>query len=776
MDHKVLAAQRWVNATYAEADGYVRCREDGVTGWATMGSLTRALQIELGLPEVDGVFGADTLAGVGVVGTGSTRMNVVQIIQHGLFCKGYWGGDQAGVYDSTTDTSVRELKADAGLGAADGDVPPKIFKAILTMDAYVIVAGGTGKVRAVQQWLNLRYTDRANFFVIPCDGIFSRDVQRALYLAVQFELGMSDAQAGGNFGPGTRDGLRGHPLAPGDTGIWVRILSAACVFNGRVPGADGLYREAEFTETFDAGLAGYLRAFQEFSELPVTGTADYATWCQLLVSTGDPDRPGAAADCMTTVTAERARALWDAGYRIVGRYLDERPSAQPLHKQIQPGELATIFGGGLRVFPISQYSGKTAAYFTHTQGYLDALGAHAAAAGHGFDAGTVIYFAVDFDATRPQITSNVIPYFKGVVGGLAHQGKRYVHGVYGSRNVCAQVTRETFARWSFVSGMSSGFSGNMGFALPENWSFNQIQTLWVGAGAGRIQIDKNVRRTAADPGVSSVGNPVRPAADFVTHLAALHGLAVAYGGGDPNRLVLEFLRHEDYDDVMWRQLIGGVDEGFVRFVKNAGVTPLREFTDPFHGIGLKVSHLAAACNAVHVAPPPLPIVAENGSDVAGWGGDLMTFYGEWRRDSGSYASGYTYCAERLAKPVGEGTFKLRDLVEDADAYNLAVRVRSGESIAQAAGSYYLHGGHVTRFAQFYENRFMGEPETVAKLARRVLTDDVDPVISLGRAYLIETTGGVPTIPPFALPAAMLDAFVSGFVATLLARVEEENPS
>ncbi|WP_062428268.1 glycoside hydrolase domain-containing protein [Herbidospora daliensis] len=771
MDHKVLAAQRWVNATYADAKGYVRCREDGVTGWATMGSLTRALQIELGLPEVDGVFGAGTLASVGVVGTGSTRMNVVQILQHGLFCKGYWGGDQPGVFDSTTDTSVRELKADAGLDASDGDVGPKVFKAILTMDAYVVVAGGMGKVRAAQQWLNSRYTQRPNFFVIPCDGIFSRDVQRALYLAVQFELGMSDAQAGGNFGPGTRDGLRAHPLTTGGTGIWVRLLSAACVFNGRAPG----HGEAEFTDAFDAGLAGYIRAFQEFAALPVTGTADYATWCQLLVSTGDPDRPGTAADCVTTVTAERARALWDAGYRIVGRYLDERPSSSPLHKQIQPGELAAIFAGGLRVFPISQYSGRTAAYFTHAQGYLDALGAHAAAVGYGFDAGTVIYFAVDFDATQPEIESNVVPYFKGVVGGLARQGKRYVHGVYGSRNVCARVTRETFARWSFVSGMSSGFSGNMGFALPENWAFNQIQTRWVGAGAGRIEIDKNVHRASADPGVASVGNPVRPAADFVAHVAALHDLALAYGGGDPNRLVLEFLRHEDYDDLMWRQLIGGVDAGFVHFVKDAGLGPLREFTDPFHGIGLKVSHLAATCNAVHVAPPPLPVVGENASDVAGWGGDLMTFYGEWRRDSASHASGYAYCADRLAKLDGEGTFKLRDLVEDADAYNLAVRVRSGETIAQAADSYYLHGGHVTRFGQFYANRFRGEPQTVATLARRVLTNEVDLVTSLGRAYLIETTGGVPTIPPFALPAAMLDAFVAGFTATLLAQVEGEVP-
>ncbi|GAB1823972.1 glycoside hydrolase domain-containing protein [Herbidospora sp. RD11066] len=769
MDAKVLAAQQWVNATYDGMTGYRMCAEDGVTGWGTMNSLTRALQIELKLPHPDGDFGPMTLRALTGVVVGSAQSNIVQILQHGLFCKGYWGGDKLGEYDSTTIASIERIAADAGLSPVQGDVPPKLFKAILTMDAYVVVSGGTEKVRAVQQWLNSRYTDRRNFYVIPCDGLFSRDVQKALWLAIQFELGMADDAATGNFGPGTRAGLRDHPLTVGDAGIWVRIFSAACVFNGPVPG----YGEAEFTATFGVDLAAYVRAFQTFTELGVTGGADYATWCQTLVSTGDPDRPGTAADCITTVTADRAATLWHAGYRFVGRYLDERPSATPLKKQIQDGELDTIFAAGLRVFPISQYYGAAAGYFTYAQGYLDAVGAHRAASAYGFDTGTVIYFAVDFDATQADIESHVIPYFKGVVGGLAVQGKKYVHGVYGSRNVCAQVTKKTFARWAFVSGMSTGFSGNMGFPLPENWAFNQIQTLVVGTGAGRIEIDKDVRRSGGDPGVASVGNPAAPADGFVAHVRTLYDLAVGYGG-DANRRVLEFLRHEDYDDVMWRGLIGGVDPGFVRHVRDAGVTPVREFTDPFYGVALKVSHLGATCNAVYVDPPPLPLIGENHSDVAGWGGDLMTFYGEWRRDIASYASGYAYCAEKLAQLGGTGTFKLRDLIEDADAFNLAMRVRGGESIADAVESYYQGGGYLTRFGRFYQGRFGGDPDTVRDLASRILTSSTFPLITLGRAYLIETTGGVPTLLPEFLPGDLLEEFIDGFVATVLARAEEEN--
>jgi hypothetical protein len=55
--------------------------------------------------------------------------------------------------------------------------------------------------------------------------------------------------------------------------------------------------------------------------------------------------------------------------------------------------------------------------------------------------------------------------------------------------------------------MSTGYSGNMGYALPENWSFHQIQTLTIGSDCGRIEIDKNIHNPERDPGVSAVNPP-----------------------------------------------------------------------------------------------------------------------------------------------------------------------------------------------------------------------------------------------------------------------------
>lgn len=776
MDQMVLAAQQWVNATYGDVPGYNKVTEDGVTGWNTMYALTRGLQHELGITALSDAFGPTTLADLqarGGITLEDSNTNLIHIVQAACYCKGYDAGAINGEFGLDTQMAVASMMDDAGLGdALGGAVSPKVMKALLTMDAYVVVAGGTSAVRKVQQWLNGRYTSRANFFVIPCDGVFSRSVQQALYLAIQFELGMTDAQATGVFGPGTQAGLQTWGLAQGSSGVTVQIFSAAMIFNQVVLSDLSVY--TNFTDSFDSGLASAVEAFQSFSSLPVNGTGDFATWCQLLVSTGDPNRPGTAFDCVTTITDARAQALKAAGYRTVGRYLDE-PADSTLNKKIQPGELETIFLNGLNVFPISQYYGGELSYFTYDQGYQDALGAHAAADGFGFDIGTVIYFAVDYDATQADIDSNIVPYFEGVVGGLASQGKKYVHGVYGSRNVCQQITEQTYARWSFVSGMSTGFSGNMGFALPANWSFNQIQTLTVGSGDAATEIDKDVARPGTDPGVSSVNDPGNPVNDFIAYMGALHDLAVQFDPTqDPNELALSYLRNDGYNTLQWKALFGGsVNQDWISYANAQGIGELKVNTliDPFYGVQLHVAHLGAAADGVRLMGRPDS--GTNRGDVAGWGGDWMTFYGEWRRDSASYASGLTYCEDKLAKLTDIGTFKLRDLIEDADGYLIAMRILGGEDILDIVQDHYTTG-YLSRFAQYFQSRFGGTADQAKSLANNMLTSGDDAIITAGRTFLIESTGGVPTLTPSMLPSSDLDDFCQGFADMLLDKVGEEN--
>jgi peptidoglycan hydrolase-like protein with peptidoglycan-binding domain len=323
-------------------------------------------------------------------------------------------------------------------------------------------------------------------------------------MAIQYEVGIPSGSINGYFGPGTQAGLATVGSGP-LTGDLRYLFRAACYFNSpTVVGGNPLAYSEQDLDTDDqtSTHVTWLRAFQQFSQIPVSGTNTYTTWAQLLISTGDSSRPATGCDCITEITATRASQLYAAGYRIVGRYLDEHLlPGDPyfLNKALKPGEPQTILNAGLRFFPLFQYNGTQLENFTYAKGYDQGRIAHQKAAEHRVPAGTCIYFVVDYDAMDIEIDSNVKPYFQGVGAGLASLGSRYLFGVYGSRNICTRISLEVGARWSLVSGMSWGYSGNLGFPLPVNWSFNQIREYDFAPGWG---LDHDVWRQSADPGVS----------------------------------------------------------------------------------------------------------------------------------------------------------------------------------------------------------------------------------------------------------------------------------
>ncbi|SHH66057.1 glycoside hydrolase domain-containing protein [Streptomyces sp. 3214.6] len=485
-DQMVIEAQKFINS-YNVA-GIPKVEENGRTGWAVMFALTRALQYEVGITSLSDNFGPTTLATLQarhpVINAGTRHEKVLKIVQSALYCKGYDGGGIDGTYNDSVAASVRELRQNMGVDGAFVDgVSPKVFKALLTMDAYVVIEGGSELTRAVQQWMNGRYVGRRNFFIVPCDGHFSRDVQKALMFAIQYEIGMSDDVANGVFGPGTQQGIRNNPLSEGSSGTWVSLFTAAMIFNKR----GGVF----FDSHFDADLATRVRSFQNFAKLPVTGRGDFQTWASLLVSTGDATRRGAAADCVTEVTDARAVALRDAGYQIVGRYLSNVPDSS-LDKKIKSGELGRMAAYGLSCFPIYQTWGGEAAYFRREQGIADAFAAIERAKHYGFKPGTRIYFAVDFDALDYEVTDNILPHFRAIRDVMNEHGQGYLTGIYGPRNVCSRVAAAGYTSASFVCDMSTGFSGNLGYPLPGDWAFDQISTISVGAGSGLIEIDNNI--------------------------------------------------------------------------------------------------------------------------------------------------------------------------------------------------------------------------------------------------------------------------------------------
>lgn len=510
IDEMVLLVQEWLNDTYTGRTGYNPLNlEDehikGRTGWTTMYALTRALQIELNIATPSNNFGAGTLAALtnhGDIGIdkNNSNKNIVKIIQGGLFCKGYNAGGITGTFGENTKNAIITMKSNMGLVNPNGYVTPKVFKALLTMDAYVIVGVETEektKIREIQQWLNNKYINRTNFYFQPCDGYYSRNTQKALVYAIQFEEGLTDSVANGNFGPTTKSKLPTLKLGNKDTNTqFVHLLQAALIFNKRL---------VTFNGTFDENTKEKVKDFQLFTKLSADGIAGKQTWASLLVSTGDSSRKGTACDCISEITSERAATLLANGYKTVGRYLTNVEGSS-LNKKIQPGEINTILNSGLSIFPIFQTYGGAASYFNYAQGIADASAAYFAAREYGFKKGTTIYFAVDYDTMDDEITNYIIPHFKGINYRMSTFGSYYKIGVYGTRNVCIRVSDSGLATTSFLSDMSTGFSGNLGFTLPDNWAFDQISTISLGSGSSAIEIDNNIQ-SGLDIGVSSIDLP-----------------------------------------------------------------------------------------------------------------------------------------------------------------------------------------------------------------------------------------------------------------------------
>jgi peptidoglycan hydrolase-like protein with peptidoglycan-binding domain len=489
-DEMVRLAQRFVNTTYNNGAtlGISKLDENGVTGWPVMYALTRALQYEMGITALSDSFGPTTLATIGskygkLDETTVPSANFARIIQSALYCKGYDGGEIDGKYNDRVKAAVEKLNQNMGVSATypGSSLWPKVVKGLFNMDAYVTVGGGSDTIRSIQQWLNGRYILRKDFYVIPCDGYHSRDVAKSMLFAIQYELGMADGTANGVFGPGTQSGLKSHTVSNGTTGVWAQLFTAAMILNKRnVPFGN-------FTSTVQSGV----ESFQSFVKLPVTGNGDFPTWASLLVSYCDQSRPGTACDGVTMITPPRAQALKAAGYQYIGRYLFNPSTTSLPEKQIQPGELATIKEAGLRCFPIFQTWSRSADYFSYNQGTSDAFKAIDWAQYHGFKPGTIIYFAVDYDAMDGEVTEYIVPHFRGVMRTIG-ENSAYGVGVYGPRNVCQRIADAGYSATSFVSDMSSGFSGNLGYPMPTNWAFDQIATLTVGSGSGSIEIDKNI--------------------------------------------------------------------------------------------------------------------------------------------------------------------------------------------------------------------------------------------------------------------------------------------
>lgn len=472
MDAKVQLAQKWYNETYSNQSWYTHIAEDGVTGQGTCRALCKALQHEIGLTSgIDGILGNASLKACPTIGPSTSNINLIKIIQSGFYCKGYECGDISGVYDGQTIAAAQQFRQDAGFPDTDGKMPPLFIKALLNTDAYVLISSGKSYVRKAQQYLNSHYfINMGTWGLIPCNGVTDRYMMKGIIATLQYEeAGKSMTGVDGLYGNNTLNRAPNLTLGTSQK-EYVKIAQMCLMCMMEVDaGIDGI---------FDATLKAQIQTFQSHYCLTsaASGVIDRITWASLLSSKGDSTRPALACDTSFQLNAAKAKSLYQDGYRYVGRYLSGfvGTGSNRKPKYLTRNELNTLFNAGLKVFAIFQEGSVTPTKFTTTLGKSDASKAITTAISLGIPEGEIIYFAIDCDMTDAQITSYAIPYFKGIKSAMSNYGNKYRVGIYGSRNVCTRVAASGGSISSFVSDMSTGFSGNLGYKIPNDWAFDQF--------------------------------------------------------------------------------------------------------------------------------------------------------------------------------------------------------------------------------------------------------------------------------------------------------------
>lgn len=492
-DPWVLEVQQWLNETYGNVAGFGSVPEDGYTGWNTIYGLIRAVQHELGITTLVDNFGATTSAlwdkevTPNLINT--YESNFVKLIDGAFRCKGMGTGKFNTIYTTDNDNAIKQLKIAAGFESVNSTLDSTWAKALFDMSAFVLVPSGDATIRSMQQGLNREYWQYTG--ILPCDGVYQRQTNTALIYGLQAEIGMDTNTENGNYGPGTEAGT--PVLNQGDIGPFVRILQYGLYVNG-------YNKQGDFSGNFTSYIAEQILAFRQFMVLPpYNQTSDLTVMKGLLTSNGNTNRSAEAFDTSTILTKETAEGLKSQGFSIVGRYLTGTvgTGADERDKSLSFEEIEAITQVGLAIFPIYQDGGWYESYFTQDQGLKDGKLAIEAAYNLGFPLGTTIYFACDVDIQDGNIPGTVLPYFAGVWSILSSD-QTYNVGVYGTRNVCQKIIDASYATQAFVSNMSSGFSGNLGFPMPKQWAFDQFIELTT-AGVG---IDK-VAVSGRDRGISS---------------------------------------------------------------------------------------------------------------------------------------------------------------------------------------------------------------------------------------------------------------------------------
>lgn len=483
IDPKVLDVQNWLldeynNSLYPEFQDFVtevNFEADGITGWKSMTALVYALQYELNINSPNGVFGPLTVSLAPTINSNNSSsfsLNIISILKGGFWCSGYNPGyEPLYIFELGTVLAINEFRNDVGLEET-GTIQNYLWKSLLSTDAFVTTwTNGSEALREVQQELNGLFLNGYNFVdyikgYIPTDGLGSRTLSNALIVYIQAVNGDTPDEVAPTLGPYTQNILKQNPLPKTNNFRFNKLAGYILRSNG--------YDSAPIDGYWGPTLSREIVYFQQDMVLPPSGEVEFPTWMAGLISYGDKDRPYTVCDTRFEITNARLHILRSMGIEAVGRYLTGGD-----FKGLREDEVPRILDGGIGLIPIFQGDGTGNSSFNYNQGLLDAFEAITAANRFNLPKDAIIYFAVDYDPQDHEIIDYIFPYFKGICDKIKTIfGSNHKIAIYGTRNVCTTIqTLIPEVLTSYVSNMSSGFSGNLGYKMPIDWNFDQFDEI-----------------------------------------------------------------------------------------------------------------------------------------------------------------------------------------------------------------------------------------------------------------------------------------------------------
>jgi Rv2525c-like, glycoside hydrolase-like domain len=212
--------------------------------------------------------------------------------------------------------------------------------------------------------------------------------------------------------------------------------------------------------------------------------------------------------------------LLSQGVRTVIRYYNFSNSRTFPKKRMELAEAQALAAHGMQIAAVFQQRQNQVADFTELKGVAAGRRAYRHAQDNiGQPAGSGIYFSVDFDATKSEITTHIGPYFDGVKRAFAEESggsPDYRIGAYGSGLVCTTLTGKELIELTWLA-MSRGFRGTREALRAGEFHLAQVPPATTLCGLGVDSNDPNPERPdfgaftidddAAQPGPASARRP-----------------------------------------------------------------------------------------------------------------------------------------------------------------------------------------------------------------------------------------------------------------------------